>query len=79
MKISLIVLSSLLIALAVGQLDNNPPVPGRFSGLTFGSNSTGIWMEAILDPVCDGCAFQWPIFTEFLDSPWLGKKVKDFI
>jgi hypothetical protein len=55
-------------------------VPGRFTGLTFGTNVTGITFEAFYDPLCDACANIHPIFEEFLDKEWLGgKKVRELV
>ena len=80
MKISILILSALLFTSTLAVLENNPIVPGRYSGLTYGKNVTGIWIEAVLDPLCDATAYQWPIFSDFLNATWLGSsQVKDLL
>ena|ERR1700733_2529626 len=72
---------SLIMILNVGsgKVINNVPVPGRYSGLTLGSNKTGIYIEAFYELLCDGTAAAFPIFEEFMNKPFLDKKVKDLV
>ena len=44
------------------QVYNDPPVPGRYSGLTTGSNATGINFEVFYDLVCDSTYEEYQIF-----------------
>lgn len=55
MKVPLLVLSVALSAISC-QVSNNPPIPGMESGLTFGTDKSGIHIEAFFDLLCDGCA-----------------------
>lgn len=74
MKISLTLLSIIsIIFLAKADFENDPPVPGRYPGLSFGTAECGITIEVIYDLLCDDCAAMHPIFKEFLEKPFLNK------
>jgi hypothetical protein len=55
MRSSLIIALSCLIG-AVVAFDNNPPVPGKHPGLTFGGDASGVEIEVFYDLLCDGSA-----------------------
>ena len=44
---------SLIVGFGECYVDNNIPVPGRYTGLTFGKNATGINFEVFYDLLCD--------------------------
>lgn len=65
--------------LLINAFDNNPPLPGRRAGYTYGTGPSDIEIEIIYDLLCIDSQEADPILQEFLDKPFLDSKVRDQI
>jgi hypothetical protein len=74
--VSLILLGLLA---SVNAFSNLPTVPGRKSGYTYGSGTSGVVFEAVYDLTCSDCKYADPEFQKFLDLPFLTTTVRDQI
>ena len=69
-----------LIAMSItttSAYDNNPPIPERHPGWTFGSDNSHVEIELFYDLLCSACAYENPIVQQFLDMPFLNSTVRE--
>ena len=65
--------------LAAISVANSTPIFGSYPGWTQGSDDGHIQIELFEDYLCADCQALNPVFTELLDTEWLGKTVRDEI
>ena len=72
------VLALLFLGLAsVAAYPNNPPIPGRRSGYTYGTAKCGVEFEVFYDLLCTDTQAMDPIFQQFLKMDFLTSTVAD--